>query len=1035
MSTRVTDGAVAGVWIMGLLGALSGCSEGGHLPPQREPTGAQAQPLVTVQRLADFSSSRQRVHTGPMALTTLGGSALFFGENSRALYRTDGTSEGTHLLRTLKWRPASMTPDIGGWSPPPRLVVLGPQAWWLGQDGLWTTDGTPEGTRWVGMLGLPEVATPPVGFDGALYFSSGGRLYRSDGTAQGTQDLAQVSMKEVAPVQAQEVGGKLYFACESAASGVELCLTDGTPAGTKVVTDLVPGTASASPRLLGSIAGRVVFSATPGDGTNVRRLYSSDGTEAGTLLLHPFASLGDDATGSGLAVELTVLQGAAYFPCQSEATGQELCRTEGTAATTQILDLIPGADSSALRKPSVLGTKLYFQACDNLGINQGHCRIWSSDGTLAGSELVGDLPPNTSGGIGMRPGLVPAGDALFFYGESSGPALWRTDGTVAGTRVLGRLTNVEDFVVLDLRRDAVAFGGKLLFTASVPTDVEYGLELWSSDGSVAGTQRVSDPTPRQGKGTALQLLAQDERLFVTAHPGGTGQALWRVEGPPPAIRTLHVSSASLNSWIGMAPVNGQILLSSANSLWATDDTSQGIHPLNVAGLNPGTLIPAGDRAFLPGRQLWQTDGTEAGTVLVEAAPANVSHAAFVNGGLWFRGQAPDQPDVQGLWTSTGQPGVTKFLGAVGAEPADFTGLGSLTLFSARDGDAGRELWKSDGTAAGTVRVADLRPGGEGSAPERLFAWKDHVYFWATGADGVTTLWKSDGTEAGTVRLRAATLRRGVEYGWDDGGFITWGDALYFAGQDAEGGRELWRTDGSDSGTVRVADLVPGPGSSNPNGFMGVSAEGPLLFAAYSPTKGRELWRLDSADGTPTLVADVVEGPRSSQPEKLTSVGSTLYFQADDGTGMGLYRLRGLLADTFAPRLRCPPPREVTTTSDQGASVSFENAAAYDDSGAPPALESTHPSGTTFPIGTTSVIFTATDAAGNEGTCTFLVTVTGMSQPDAGPTTPDAGVPPPEPPDDSGCGCQSGASSLPWTMALLGLLGLARRRSREVSGEP
>src|SRR5439155_5431040 len=76
---------------------------------------------------------------------------------------------------------------------------------------------------------------------------------------------------------------------------------------------------------------------------------------------------------------------------------------------------------------------------------------------------------------------------------------------------------------------------------------------------------------------------------------------------------------------------------------------------------------------------------------------------------------------------------------------------------------GRELWKSDGTAAGTVLVKDINPGPGDSSP-----------------DGLTNV---NGT-------------------------------LFFAAFDPTTGRELWKSDGTAAGTVLVGDINPGPDSSN-----------------------------------------------------------------------------------------------------------------------------------------------------------------------------------------------------------------------------
>jgi ELWxxDGT repeat protein len=95
----------------------------------------------------------------------------------------------------------------------------------------------------------------------------------------------------------------------------------------------------------------------------------------------------------------------------------------------------------------------------------------------------------------------------------------------------------------------------------------------------------------------------------------------------------------------------------------------------------------------------------------------------------------------------------------GSGPLGLVQIGSMTFFLASTPQTGSELWKSDGTVGGTVLVKDIRPGPDGSFPvfsvPRLAGVSGTLFF--TASDGVTgsELWKSDGTEAGTVRVKGS----------------------------------------------------------------------------------------------------------------------------------------------------------------------------------------------------------------------------------------------------------------------------------------
>ena len=154
------------------------------------------------------------------------------------------------------------------------------------------------------------------------------------------------------------------------------------------------------------------------------------------------------------------------------------------------------------------------------------------------------------------------------------------------------------------------------------------------------------------------------------------------------------------------------------------------------------------------------------------------------------------------------------------------------------------------------------------------------------------MWRSDGTTAGTVLV--ADINPSFYYqGYGSyPGYLTVGNGiLYFSADDGgEAGRELWRSDGTTAGTALVKDIYPGmsldpntgydtPNASNPAGLTSVN--GLLFFSARADT-GTELWQSDGTAAGTVLVADINPGSASAAPVGLTAVNGTLYFSADDG---------------------------------------------------------------------------------------------------------------------------------------------------------
>ena len=150
-------------------------------------------------------------------------------------------------------------------------------------------------------------------------------------------------------------------------------------------------------------------------------------------------------------------------------------------------------------------------------------------------------------------------------------------------------------------------------------------------------------------------------------------------------------------------------------------------------------------------------------------------------------------------------------------PESITPLGNIAIFTAATAEVGREIWKTDGTAAGTVLVKDINNGPTSSEPRALAAANGLVYFAAYDAEFHTELWRTDGTEAGTFSIG--------DYGYGAVGpshFVAFGHKVLFVNQENTSGRELWATDGSSHGTFVVKDISPSWGiPPESGGFTGL----------------------------------------------------------------------------------------------------------------------------------------------------------------------------------------------------------------------
>jgi ELWxxDGT repeat protein len=703
--------------------------------------------------------------------------------------------------------------------------------------------------------------------------------WRSDGTLAGTtllSDLVPGSAGSNASGFATANGAFAFFFAATDAGQAALWRTDGTPSGTQRIAGFgAPPADGFRPDVLGVVGGRLVF--TTWKGSNRFALWSSDGTPAGTAPIAEFAGdfipLPIPFPYEGPSSNGTSAGGFLYFTANDGVHGREPWRTDGTSVGTSLVaDIYPGETGSEGAGVAAIGDSIILAAFDPVHGTEP----WIATAGTPGARLIRDIHP---GPQGIAYGFLAAGNAVYFTADDgvSGAEPWRTDGTENGT-----------FRVADIAPGPAGSQPGFFFAkdgeAFLLANSGEGPELWKTDGSEGGTIVVEDLA---GPASSYPGFEADVlgRLFFSTVTGENGDTayrrLWVTRGAPGT--TVHVRDFALFGPSGFAPasflaVGGRLMFAAddgvhGNEPWLSDGTGEGT--FMIADVAPGTA-DSNPYSFTPFRgktvffadasstghpQLEETDGTTPGTRLI----ADISPKAAFYGtpilpfgtDLFFA--ATDGSGTE-LWRSDGTAAGTVSVKAIGPD-----GIYRMTIVG---GDfyfaSGSTLWKSDGTSEGTLPVFTSE---ESIDTFQIETARGLVFFLAGNS---SALWRTDGTDAGTFPVADAAYEPTAA-----------GNLVFFIHDDGIHGSELWRTDGTVDGTLIVRDIRPGSVGSYPGDFA--SAGDSLYFSASDGVHGWEPWRSDgTAEGT-VLVADILPGIGSSHPARFVRSGAWMYFAADDGS--------------------------------------------------------------------------------------------------------------------------------------------------------
>ena len=745
------------------------------------PRPANACDLWTSDGTVEGTRKLIALGSGATRLTGSGGVVYFLASASNdsglALWRTDGTPGGTISLRTFS--NVGTTYDVAS---------VGGRALVVAEGKLWASNGTSVDP--IATLGGQQYITflSAAVEGGALYFLAmpinGGTtltVWRSDGTPAGTSTVlsTQVAFDPLTPYPwVQRLGSRVYYLVPGPQGREPYSLWSSDAGGRGAQPVACGGCASIpDPGWILVSGSKLLFPAVSGD---VHTLWAVDSAQ----VPRPVATYctGDCRT------DAPVVAGArALFPVSATSGGTELWVTDGSAAGTQSVGSFPSffnlyaskhldgvlfaaspelsretnlwmsrgapqstvpltaveGDGSEPRELRRAGDRVAFLAC------RGPQGLWGAGAHDA--ELAKDGYVDCSSESVFSP-LVSAGNSTFFeYAEFTGQSeVWATDGTAASTRKVWDNSVDGGFV-----RDIAAFGAGLVFWTSRTVADQSIASLWRSDGTAAGTTKSFDLPPGVGSG------------------------------------------------VGSTPLGGELyfLAQSPNvQVWRTDGSAGGTRRLTGEPGNEFVQDPEYTRAgsfvyFTGGHGLWRTDGTAAGTLLAIPGPQDsdpygndrLSWLHELGGALLF---LRTEKGVSTLWRTQGTPASTQQIAVlrVITGPRSAASLGGDLYFAADDGAHGVELWRTDGTAAGTVLVRDIGPGPVSGNPRELVAAQGKLYFTADDTFTGSELWVSDGSAGGTRMVQDIAPQAASS---SPAELTVVGDLLYFSADDGVTGRELW----------------------------------------------------------------------------------------------------------------------------------------------------------------------------------------------------------------------------------------------------
>lgn len=732
---------------------------------------------------------------------------------------------------------------------------------------------------------------------GYVYFlghdvQHGDELWSTDGTTSGTNRLSDFDddVSTDAIVNAPCFNNKFYYATSAGtweASGATLTKVSSNKAATIVGGELAyigddESSVFVNETLINKFTPNegfervsVTHAAADGNKLYLAVLHSNpDAASVSEVWVWSENSLTLLNTSRDLPDNFVVVQDILYFDGTDDDHGKEMWASNGTPeGTTMLTDGVVGADGSNPVIAKVIDNKvIYYSVVER--------NTWASSGTAASTSLI-------------LPGYVPQSIAkhhskIYFSGSiaSDNIGLMRTDLDFSNPETVlpditsngynAHLTNVAD---------------KLLYSHY---ESAYGMELFEVHDDLSVTL-FKDINPGTGSSAPASFAELGNKSVFLADDGVHLYEWWVTDGTPAntfiiediAEGTQSPDMSEVYQFDKKLYFIARSTATDERQLWRSDGTNAGTYQIfadpalskdMLFGVNQYVITTANgfvkiDVQAEDATPLSLPDGYT-NYVEIHAQPGlSIGDLVYFNTAA---GPSPEETGGLELWTanvSTNEIAFVKDINpgpegsVIYSEKPKFNGmgvvLGDKIIFPAKT-SAGMEPWVSDGTDEGTFMLKDIRGSGD-SFPKSFTVVGDKVYFIALSDEEGMELWITDGTSEGTHLVKDAAP--GPVDGITDEPLAFYG-SLFFSAND-----KLWITDGTEEATHEYETLLPDGWSKL---RYPVACGDYLYFLATHPDHGPELW---STDGTlqGTTLLEITPGAEGSLIDDFITSNGTLYF--------------------------------------------------------------------------------------------------------------------------------------------------------------